>query len=70
MKTDEMEIGEIYRVRSGTSIRLPSGRIVTLTGQGLWISMRKRLLCRILVEPEDLPALRSIMEEEDSAASR
>ncbi len=64
MKTDEMEIGKIYRVRSGTSIRLPSGRIVTLSGQGLWISMRKRLLCRVLVGPEDLPALRSIMEEE------
>ncbi len=62
--TDDWEIEKVYTMKSGWSMKLPSGRILTLSGQGLWVSERKRLLCRVLIEPEDLPGLRELLSKE------
>ncbi len=61
---EDMEIEKLYTMKTGWSMRLPSGRILTLSGQGLWVSKRKSLLCRVLIEPEDLAGLRELLSKE------
>ncbi len=63
VELDEIEIGEVVLVTSGSLIKLPSGRVLTLSGQGLWVSEKDRLLCQLLIDPEDLPGMREILKE-------
>ena len=60
----DIDVGDIVRVTSGTLVKLPSGRVLTLSGQGLWVSQKDRLLCRVLIEPEDLAGLRELLNKE------
>ncbi len=64
MKIDELDAEEIVRLTSGYLIKLPSGRVLTLSKQGLWIAQEKRLLSEALIAPEDLPGLRELLSKE------